>query len=198
MQGSFSNIYIVHIKSDARVQHEMWVIDTNGGGLCGNLCWTEGGYTYRADEGREHYFYAAQTAAGGYIEPQILTQVYTSDYGGLLGITIEQDLSNSQFLVYLSTPSGVLSYVIGNPESPNDILIGEEISGSSVQAELASWNTNMWIQPQTYNAYFQNTPSPTNPGNSALIQNPPVSSQWYAYPSDPSTYGGTWGASCIC
>lgn len=101
---------------------------------------------------------------------------------------------------YLTSLRGAVAFAIFTSSLILGVTLPAEISAYSCGHCYGAnqWNTNMWIQPQTYNAYFQNTPSPTDPGNSGLIQNPPVSSKWYAYPSQSGTYGGTWRASCIC
>jgi hypothetical protein len=170
----------------------MWLEDTHNQP---NIYWVESGYeSYPpGPASNDSYFWADERPNGGGYNWHDFGQVPSGDYQHNATFNIVNDGSQS-YEVYVSTyTTYYLGYSTHSIVSPNDIVIGQELAGSSgASAPVSFFSDNQWLDSNDA-PHYQTYGSDTTP-YPLTSDNPPYAS-WFIHPQNSST-GGSLQASC--
>ncbi len=186
---------------DGFVTDEMWLVQANASACnlsgYGSQCWVEAGYsTYPDGPSSTDYYYWAdyRPPNQGYREFD-LHAVPSADLDGYTNLQIYTAGGNSWY-VNLYTPT--LSYPevsYDNSMAPNDIQIGQELSGqgntNGAHAPYAYFWKNEWVDTTQNHWHWQ-----TSASGSGISEGYPPYAEWLVWPQNSST-GGDFEA-CTC
>lgn len=204
INGSSTEISVVHLACNGNCQagdfvnNEMWLSDQSSSG---GPYWVEVGYAVdKQDDGSapEQYFWADDRPGQGY-QIHYLANVPAGDYGNYTWFKIQwqTDINSyctSRYYPYCyditvqSSNYSASPVELNNTMTPNDINIGEELSGySGASAPTAYYIDNYWISTSNVGHY--------QTANGTITQYKPPYGGWTTYPSQSST-GGTLNTHC--
>lgn len=190
INGADTTISVVRMAGgNGFVDNEMWVADCDPNNIfCTSPHWIETGYI-ALYTGSEQFFWSDLRPQDSNLNQHLLGSIPSGDYGNTAYFEISRYTSNS-FQVILSSPFvGMVNYSTNNSMTPGDILIGQELAGSSgASAPRAYYTDNQWID--TGNHYDYQASLGSYHGD-----NPPYVG-WTTLPTKSSTGGVLWTNCC--
>lgn len=151
--GGATTITVNHMSSgDGFVDDEIWVAQpNNSSGDCSsnlNFCWVEAGYAAGgSNNGASEYFFWADVrpcSCGGYHEHDS-ANLQSGDYGSVVNIGIYQASSSTWTVNVFGGATSITGTSIAQTMSPSNILIGQELAGTSgANAPTAHFTSNEW------------------------------------------------------
>lgn len=193
INGTEFTVSIGHMKNgDGFVDNETWLADCDVYAFpyCFNVQvnFVETGYI-AVPNGTEQYFWADLRPQDSNVNEHLLGNVPSYDYGYNTYFEIHRYSSNSFELIYTGQYDGGANYSMNNSMVPDDILLGQELAGSSnAYAPRAYFNNNRWIDTSN-NHHYQTALG------SLHYDNPPYVG-WTTDPKHSSTGGTLWTACC--
>ena len=135
---------------------------------------------YQVGSVSQFYFWADSRPNGGFFN-HFVTYVPGVDYGHATTfvITRSNPTTTWQVNIYDSSGNSWLAYSTNNSMAPDEIIIGQEIAGSSgASAPVADFTHNVWFASS--GSHYQSNsgsgfhPSPAGAPNKGVIAEPPA------------------------
>ena len=193
--GDATTISVVHLSAgDGVIDDETWIVQAHDNtGDCGayDACWIEAGY---ANKGSDEFFYWADVrpcSCGGYHEFDSAA-LQSGDYS-YVNIGIYRTSSSTWAVNVFGADTSLSGTSTGQTYSPSDILIGQELGGTSgANAPEAYFTSNEWRDGGA-NWHEQAVNGQLDPCfNGVCTNNNPPWSGWVRGENPPNYLGGNF------